>query len=120
MSSTPRVLIIDESAESREVLAALLARRGATIIEAQRPDQAAQLADLQPVDLIVLDADSDRSPSGTASAELQAAAGRKGTPIIILGTVRTPPNRPSPGQFVSKPYHYGPLIRRIDELLAAA
>jgi CheY-like chemotaxis protein len=114
------VLIVDESAESREVLSALLARRGATTIEARRPDQAAQLANLHQVDLIVLDADSDRSPTGTATAELQAAAGRQGTPIVILGTVRTPPNRPAGFQFVSKPYHYGPLILRIEDLLAAA
>ena len=116
----PRILIIDESSESREVLAALAARCGATTIEARRPDQAAQLADLHQVDLIVFDADGDRSTRGTAIAELAAFAGRKGTPIIILGTVRIPPDRPLGGQFVSKPYHYGPLVHRIEELLAAA
>ena len=120
MRTTPRVLIVDESAESREVLTALLARHGAATIQAQRPDQAAQLADLHQVDLIVFDADSDRSSAGRATAELQDLAGRRGTPVIILGTVRTPPNRPLWGQFISKPYHYEPLVHRIEELLAAA
>jgi CheY-like chemotaxis protein len=120
VSSTLRVLIIDESAESREVLAALLARRGATTIEAQHPEQAAQLANLNQLDLIVLDADSDRSLAGAATAELEALAGRQGTPVVILGTVRTQKNRPSAGLFVAKPYHYGPLIHRIEGLLAAA
>jgi DNA-binding response OmpR family regulator len=120
LSSAPRVLIVDESADSREVLSALLARRGATTIEARRLEQAAQLTDLLQVDLIVLDADSDHSASGMATAELQAAAGRQGTPIVILGTLRRRPNWPPASQFISKPYHYGPLIRRIDGLLAAA
>lgn len=120
MNATPRVLIVDESAEGREVLSTLLARRGATTIEAQRPDQAARLANLDQLDLIVLDADSDRSGSGTKAAELEALASRQGTPIIILGTVRTPRNPPAPGVFIAKPYHYGPLIHRIEDLLAAA
>lgn len=120
MKPTPRVLIVDESAEAREVLATLLARRGATTIEAQRPDQAARLANLNQLDLIVLDADSDRSGSETATAELEALAGRQGTPVIILGTVRTPRKQPTAGVFIAKPYHYGPLIHRIEDLLAAA
>lgn len=119
MKTSPRVLIVDELAESREVLAALLARRGATTIEARRADQAAQLANLHHIDLIVFDADSDYSHSGRASAELHAAAGRQGTPIVILGTL-PPPNRPIGGQFIAKPYHYGPLVRTIEGLLAAA
>ena len=36
----PRVLIVDASRESREVLRLLLERRGATTIEADRPEQA--------------------------------------------------------------------------------
>jgi CheY-like chemotaxis protein len=120
LRSTPRVLIVDESAESREVLATLLARRGATTIEAQHPEQAAQLANLNQLDLIVLDAESDRSLAGAATAELEALAGRQGTPVVILGTVRTQKNRPSVGLFIAKPYHYGPLIHRIEGLLAAA
>lgn len=120
MNVSPRVLIVDESAESREVLTALLARRGATTIETRRADQAAQLADLHQPDLIVFDADSDHTASGRAAAELEAAANRRGTPIVILGTIRPTRKSPGAGQIVSKPYHYGPLIHRIQELLAAA
>jgi CheY-like chemotaxis protein len=120
MRSMPRVLIVDELAESREVLSVLLARRGTTTIEARRPDEAARLAELHDVDLIVLDADSDRSAAGVATARLEAAASLRGTPIVILGTLR----QGSPGtdrdQIVAKPYHYGPLVRKIEGLLAAA
>jgi DNA-binding response OmpR family regulator len=116
----PRILIVDESADSREVLSTLLARHGATTIEARRPHQAIELADHQHVDLIVFDAESDRSDTGGGIDDLKAAASRNGTPIVILGTVRTAKKGPTSGQFVSKPYHYGQLINNIENLLAAA
>jgi len=114
------VLIVDESPDAREVLAALLARHGATTIEARRPDQAARLADLHQPDLIVFDADSDHTASGASLADLTAVASRSETPIVILGTLHRPKKPPASGQFVAKPYHYGPLVDRIESLLAAA
>jgi DNA-binding response OmpR family regulator len=116
----PRVLIVDESADSREVLCTLLARHGATIIEARRPRQAVELADLHQVDLIVFDADSDPNAAGMGVDDVKAAANRNNTPIVILGTVRGPKNLPGSSQFVAKPYHYGQLINKIENLLAAA
>ena len=120
MKFPPRVLIVDESADSREVLSTLLERRGATTIAARRPQQAIELARLHHVDLIVFDAESDRTASGSGLRDLQAAASRNGTPIVILGTVRSARKRPASGQFVAKPYHYGQLINKIESLLAAA
>jgi CheY-like chemotaxis protein len=119
LSNVSQVLIVDDSAESREILRTLLARRGATTIEALRPDHAAELADLHRPDLILFDADSDRSGSGTGTESLKAAASRIGSPIVFLGTVRNAQKLPPSEQFVSKPYHYGPLIRKIEDLLAA-
>ena len=120
MNFAPRVLIVDESSESREVLSTLLARRGATTLEALGPKQAVQLADLHEFDLIVFDADSDHSGTGAGLDDVNAAANRNGTPIVILGTVRQMPQRLVAGQIVSKPYHYGPLVDKIEDLLAAA
>lgn len=120
MNLAPRVLIVDESAESREVLATLLARNGATTLEAPGPCQAAHLANLHHVDLIVLDADSDHTATGRGIDELEAAARRRGTPVVILGTLRQVPRRLLSGEIVAKPYHYGPLIDKIEDLLAAA
>jgi DNA-binding response OmpR family regulator len=116
----PRVLIVDESADSREVLSTLLARHGATTIEARRPRHAIELADQERIDLIVFDAESDRSDSGTDIDDLKAAASRNGTPIVILGTVRSAKKSPAAGQFLAKPYHYGQLINKIENLLDAA
>jgi chemotaxis response regulator CheB len=115
----PRVLIVDRSAESRDVLRTLLERRGAATLEADRPERAIPLAHRFRPDLIVLDADSDRS-AGAATDNLREIASRTATPIVILGTLRRPNGELPPGQIVAKPYHYGPLIRKIDDLLAAA
>ncbi|HEY4235452.1 MAG TPA: hypothetical protein VGM76_18620 [Lacipirellulaceae bacterium] len=115
-----RVLIVDESAESREILRTLLAYRGAVTLEAVQPDQAVVMTELLRPDLILFDADCDHSSSGAPTESLQAAANRNGTPIVILGTVRGREKRPTSDQIVSKPYHYGPLIRKIEDLLGAA
>ena len=113
------MLIVDESAESREILSTLLHRQGAVPMEAARVDQAARFADEHQPDVIVLDAESDHTVSRTPTMQLAAAAGSHNTPLIVLGTTPRGTLPLSPGQFVRKPYHYGPLIRRIEELLAA-
>jgi DNA-binding response OmpR family regulator len=120
VKTVPRVLIVDASRESREVLRMLLELRGATTIEADDPEQALPLArDLRP-DLIVLDADSDPTATGTPTNDLRETADRNHTPIVILGKLRQLHGQLESGQIVTKPYHYGPLIRKIDRLLAAA
>jgi CheY-like chemotaxis protein len=120
LRSLPQVLIVDQSADSREVLRALLERHGATTIEARRPEQAARLTNLHRPDLIVFDVESDHSADGQAGENLGAVADRTDTPIVILGTVRRALECFPSGQFIAKPYHYGSLIRKIEELLAAA
>ncbi len=117
---SPRVLIVDASRESREVLRMLLELRGATTIEADDPEQALQITDTVRPDLILFDADSDATSTGTPTNELRAAATRNHTPIVILGKLRQLHDSLQSGQIVTKPYHYGPLIRKIDGLLAAA
>ncbi len=120
MKSAPSVLIVDASRESREVLKLLLEHRGARTIEAAHPEEAARLAGHFRPDLIVLDAESDQSATGEPTDELRRVAGRSETPIVILGKIRQLRGAGPGDQFVTKPYHYGPLIRKIDGLLDAA
>jgi CheY-like chemotaxis protein len=120
VKTAPSVLIVDASCESREVLRLLLERRGARTIEAEHPQEAVPLARQLRPDLIVLDAESDESAEGEATADLRRVAGCTDTPIVILGKVRELRGVDSGGQFVAKPYHYGALIRKIDGLLDAA
>ncbi len=120
MKLSPRVLIVDASRESREVLRMLLELRGATTIEADDPEQALQLTHSVRPDLILFDTDSDQTSTGEPTNDLREAANRNQTPIVILGKLRQLHGQLESGQIVTKPYHYGPLIRKIDRLLAAA
>jgi CheY-like chemotaxis protein len=120
VNHSPRVLIVDRSPESREVLRTILELRGASTLETDQPERACQLAEQFRPDLIVLDADSDLNDIPNATDNLRKAAGRTATPIVILGTLRRSCGQLPAGQILAKPYHYGALIRRIDDLLAAA
>jgi CheY-like chemotaxis protein len=116
--SQRRILIVDASSESREILCMLLKREGVETFEASGPDRASQLVrDRQP-HLIVYDMESDRRPSRQARADLGQMATRSDIPIVVLGTAKRFAGSFPTGQFVSKPYHYAPLIRRIEGLLA--
>ena len=119
MSPTARVLIVDRSRESRDLLSALLERQGAEVLEAREADRGAQIATAQRPDLIVVDAEQAHEGGARedSAAKLAAAAARNDTPIVVLGTFRRSASPFSAGQFIAKPYHYGALIRRIEELL---
>jgi DNA-binding response OmpR family regulator len=119
LSHSTQVLIVDESDESRDILRTLLARGGTDTLEATRPDQAAELIDRHRPHLILFDADCDHSSCGGPTESLKAAANRNHTPIVFLGTVGNRQKKATSTQIISKPYHYGPLIRKIDDLLAA-
>jgi CheY-like chemotaxis protein len=120
LNTLPRVLIVDESADSRDVLRTLLERYGASTLDAPRLEQAVELTESFRPHLIVLDAESDHSAAGTSTNALRNAADKSGTPIVILGTVGPGSGTTAAGQFIAKPYHYGQLLRKIESLLAAA
>ena len=111
-----RVLIVDESPDSREVLRTVLERRGVQIYEADGPSTGLDLARKCDPDLIVVDVETV-SPSDTCCDGFGDQANRDHTPVVLLGSVRTSQLGPSTAQVVSKPYHYGALIRKIEELL---
>jgi DNA-binding response OmpR family regulator len=109
------VLVVDRSEETREVLAACLQRRGIHTCSADGCEEAMELAGIHAPDLVILDLDLLDTASAAAR---QALAGIVDSlPVIGLGSVRQR-RKPLPGgEFVLKPYHYGPLIRKIEELL---
>ncbi len=117
MFSHARILIVDSSTENRDVLCTLLKRLGAETIEASRTRHASSLAQETQPDLIVLDAEDDNDPSPEAMDDLGRAACRSSTPIVVLGTQKRCLSPLTTGHFVSKPYQYATLIRRIEEVL---
>jgi CheY-like chemotaxis protein len=124
--SKPSVLIVDGSEENREVLETALERRGMRTLSAGQTTLGLELAHLHRPDLIVLDLEVENSRPEDVHAQFSQDPQVTGTPIVMLGSMRLTsedfPDRKNLAQegFVSKPYHYGPLIRRIEQLLASA
>lgn len=111
--STPRVLVLDPSPDSRVVLCELLGRAGEACVAASRRGEAVILLGRMNVDVLVVDAD------GFGLSELGAlveTAARRGAATVVAGT-----NRP-PGEFafVRKPYHYRELVHKIRAALEAS
>ena len=119
MLSKQSVLIIDRCKENRAVLRAALERRGVTILEADRSDVGLRMAAQYQPDLIVLDLEVDDVSADELSSPGDEPGSPAQTPVVILGSIRRDGNGPT-AEYVSKPYHYGPLIRRIESLLRRA
>jgi CheY-like chemotaxis protein len=114
------VLIVDGSQENREVLETALERRGCKTMSAGRAERGLQLAQEHHPDVIVLDLElCDTSPEDLC-APFRGKEATEAPHLVVLGSVRSFQKGVSDGEFVAKPYHYGPLIRKIEELLDAA
>ncbi len=122
------VLIVDRSEATREVLQTALERRGVRTLAAGQTQLGFELARRHHPDLIVLDLDDTPGslPVGQAfslpqeSTETTAPEPQYRPHLVLLGNLRGWRELMPDGEFVSKPYHYGPLIRKIEELLASA
>ena len=115
----PSVLIVDKSADNREVLRTVLARRGLQILEANAADEGLELARAYRPDVIVLDLESETSDAESIRQQFSAEATGHATRLIVLGKVRRGPVFTG-GHVISKPYHFAPLIHTIEQLAAKA
>lgn len=118
---TPRrsVLVVDPTAETREVLRTALEQRGLLTMGASRAEHALAMAREYAPDLIVLDLEADASPNEHWTSEVARQSRLGDTPLVLLGSARGR-KLLAHEQFVAKPYHYGPLIRKIESLLEEA
>ncbi len=117
MDDQRSVLIVDDSEETREVLQTALERRGMRTFSASRAGRGLELARRHHPDLIVLDL--ELAPSGPDDLSIPFAEQSRAdhTRLVMLGSVRRDREGLPEGEFVAKPYHYGPLIRKIEQLL---
>ena len=118
MESSCKVLIVDAADETRVVLQTALERLGLKTLATSQASEGLALAKKHRPELIVLDLEiDDGSPDDIAGQfARQSQPGR--TSLVLLGSVRRPQAIPQ-GEYVAKPYHYAPLIRKIEEILSA-
>jgi two-component system cell cycle response regulator DivK len=115
----PRVLIVDSSAENREVLRTVLARRGLQIFEAGGADRGLELAREHQPDVIVLDLESEQAENSQVEDQFDAEARQQQSALVILGRARRA-SAAARAQVISKPYHFAPLVHTIEQLAAKA
>ena len=112
------VLIIDNSEDSRQVLRTALERRGVEIFETGHAKRGLELARQHHPTLIVMDLEAVAVDDVSVRDNLDFEAENTQTPVVILGNLcKKRTIRPN-CSFVRKPYHYGPLIRKIEQLLS--
>ena len=115
LSPQPCVLIVDALEESQEVFRAALEARGVRVLTADEAETGLTLAQRHQPDVIVLDVDGANA-GRRACDDLLAHSRRDDRQLVVLGkTCRS--RDQDRGLFVSKPYHYAPLIRKIEALL---
>jgi len=119
MTDHPSVLIVDASADNREVLRTVLARRGMTIFEAAAASEGLELARAHHPDVIVLDLEADPAERQAVRQQFAAAASGHDGQLIVVGKVRHAPVFAG-GHTISKPYHFAPLIHTIERMAAKA
>jgi CheY-like chemotaxis protein len=110
-------LIVDQSDESREVLRTVLERRGVSILEARRGEEGLEILQDQRPDVVVVDLDGDQERCDSLESAYGDASCGLHTSLVLLGRVNAVKPPPGGSQVISKPYHYGPLIRTIEQLL---
>ena len=110
------MLIVDASDETREVLRIILQHRGLQTIESRAARDGLELAECCQPDLIVLDLESVPPEETTLCDQFAQQSQADQTSLVLLG--QRPRRPPLDGSCcVAKPYHYGPLIRKIESLL---
>ncbi|MCE9546634.1 MAG: hypothetical protein K8T25_14225 [Planctomycetia bacterium] len=121
-----RILIVNGTEESREILRTALQLRGLEILEANAPADGLAMAQRHHPRVIVLDLEGDRADDEAVCDRFTAQSQDDQSSLLVLGNqrfCRAAQRRPPIGpptetgdRFVAKPYHYAPLIRKIEEL----
>lgn len=111
-----RVLIVDGSEDNREVLRTVLERRGIEIFEASEASRGAELArDFRP-EVIILD---DEAADAAAMSDFRNGESENSR-LVVLGKARHDGATLPKDRIIPKPYHFAPLIRKIEQLLTSS
>ena len=116
MSQPERVLVVDETSDTAEVLQAVLKPRG-LFVNRIRPLEGPEVCSSNPPAVLVLDADS---------VETTAAgwAGFEHVPQVIIGTWQVPESAGETSsasrRYLQKPFQYAELIQAVEALIAHA
>lgn len=117
-----RILVADDSAHARGILAFLLRSRGYEVLESEDGEQALQRARAERPDLLILDAMMPRRSGFEVCAALRADPELRSLPVVLLTAMG--PDAAALGaqagadECVAKPFRVQDLLARIEARLA--
>ena len=114
------VQIVDRSSDSRNVLRTILQYRGIETLEATGAEEGLALARQHHPSLIVLDLESAATDPQRTCEQYDRESRSQNAPLVLLGALPDSPAEGDTDRLVQKPYHYGPLIRKIEQLLTGS
>jgi two-component system, sensor histidine kinase and response regulator len=123
VKSMARILVVDDSAVNRKLLAACLAETGHELIEAESGERALELAHAQHPDLVLLDVMMPGIDGFETTRRLKAAAGDGFLPIVLITALNDHASRltgiaTGADDFLTKPFDRQELLARVKNLLA--
>lgn len=113
------VLVIDQSEDTRQVLRTALERRGIRIIETQTANDGLELVKSHHPELVVLDLEAIPADDLSLRETIDLETESRQTPVVILGNIHKNEALLPHCSVVRKPYHYGPLIRKIEQMVTS-
>lgn len=120
LDSSFGVLIVDRSEENREVLRTVLQSHGVHTLVAAKDIDGLCLAKQFHPKVYVLDLDTIDPTNATVCADYDSHTREENASVVLLGHVPSGRSRLPASEVVAKPYHYAPLIRKIEGLLQEA
>ena len=118
--SRPSVLIVDRSEDSRQVLRTVLERRGVQTWEAAEARRGVELARQHHPQVIVLDLEAGDADQEEIRDQYQAESTEHDVYLLVIGRSVSYERILPKDRILAKPYHYAPLVRTIEALLAPA
>jgi DNA-binding response OmpR family regulator len=116
----PRVLVIEDDDGLARVLRLCLGVVGFDVAAARTGEEALRVAEVEPIDAVVLDLGLPDSLGGAVLASLRRLGQSGGPPWVIISALdrEEAARRYGPlGTFLAKPFDPWDLVRKLDELL---
>lgn len=116
--SHARVVLVESSSDARAVLRLALEHRGLEVFEADGARRGLEMARVHQPEVIVLDLEAEAADEEDIQHDFAEAAAKNASALVVLGKARYLGALPT-GSEVAKPYHYAPLIHKIEALAAS-
>jgi len=116
-----KVLIVDPSEDTSEVLRVVLEHHGCRTVVAANFRQSSQLLQVFRPDVVILDEEVDRSTCQGTECTFVSSALKSGAKILVLGGLRSAKGFSSGTvAHLQKPYHYQQLLGKINQIMELA